>query len=182
MSTQSSTGVANAGDNLFLRAVAALSTFAGWCSAAMIVAAVGITCQMIFVRFVLNESTIWQTEAVVYLAISATLIGLPYVQRLRGHVNVDLIPLALPPKARYWMCLFTLTLSIAMVAVLLFYGFEHWHLTYEKNWKSDTIWGVRLWIPYLSLPIGFGLFLLQLIADLVAVVLKIDKPYGLEDV
>jgi len=40
---------------------------------------------------------VWQTEAVVYLAIGATLIGLPYVQQLRGHVNVDLVPLALPP-------------------------------------------------------------------------------------
>jgi TRAP-type mannitol/chloroaromatic compound transport system permease small subunit len=60
----------------------------------MIVAAVAITCQMIFVRFVLNGSTVWQTEAVIYLVIAATLVGLPYVQRLRGHVNVDLVPLS----------------------------------------------------------------------------------------
>lgn len=172
---------ARAANNLFLRVVAALSTFAGWCSAAMIVAAVAITCQMIFVRFVLNGSTIWQTEAVVYLAIGATLIGLPYVQRLRGHVNVDLIPLSLPPRARYCLALLTLSLSIVMVAILFWYGFEHWHLTFERNWKSDTVWGVQLWIPYLALPVGFGLFFLQLLADLVAVILKIDKPFGLED-
>lgn len=182
MAGQSSAVASHTGNNLFLRIVAALSTLAGWCSAAMIVAAVAITCQMIFVRFVLNQSTIWQTEAVIYLAIGSTLIGLPYVQRLRGHVNVDLIPLMLPKRARYYMCLLTLSLSIAMVAVLLFYGYEHWHLTFERNWKSDTVWGVRLWIPYLALPVGFGLFLLQLIADLVAVVLKIDQPFGLEDV
>jgi len=181
MAGKSSAAEARTGDNLFLRVVAALSTLAGWCSAAMIVAAVAITCQMIFVRYVLNASTVWQTEAVVYLVIAATLVGLPYVQRLRGHVNVDLIPLSLPPKARYALCVLTLSLSIAMVAVLLIYGFEHWHLTFERNWKSDTIWAVRLWIPYLALPVGFGLFLLQLVADLVAVILKIDKPYGLED-
>lgn len=182
MAGQSSAVEARTRGNLFLRIVAALSTVAGWCSAAMIVAAVAITCQMIFIRFVLNGSTVWQTEAVIYLAIGATLIGLPYVQRLRGHVNVDLVPLALPPKARYVMCIITLGLSIAMVAIILWYSYEHWHLTYERNWKSDTIWGVRLWIPYLALPVGFGLFLLQLIADLVAVILKIDKPFGLEDV
>lgn len=91
---------AQTGGNPFLRAVAALSTLAGWTSAAMIVAAVAITCQMIFIRFVLNGSTVWQTEAVIYLMIAATLIGLPYVQRLRGHVNVDLIPIALPKGAR----------------------------------------------------------------------------------
>lgn len=181
MAGQSSALTPRTGNNLFLRAVAALSTFAGWCSAAMIVAAVAITCQMIFVRFVLNKSTIWQTEAVIYLAIGATLIGLPYVQRLRGHVNVDLIPLSLPPRARFYMYVLTMTLSILMVALVLFYGYEHWHLAYERNWKSDTVWGVRLWIPYLSIPVGFGLFLLQLIADLVAVLLKIDAPFGLED-
>jgi TRAP-type C4-dicarboxylate transport system permease small subunit len=60
-------------------------------------------------------------------------------------------------------------------------SYKFWHLTYERNWKSDTVWGVRLWIPYASLPIGFALLLLQLIADLVAVILKIDKPFGLED-
>lgn len=181
MSAQSPVGAARVGNNPFLRLVAALSTVAGWCSAAMIVAAVAITCQMIFIRFALNGSTVWQTEAVIYLAIASTLVGLPYVQHLRGHVNVDLIPLALGPKARYVMALFTLSLSTMMVAIMLWYGFEFWHLAFERNWKSDTVWGVRLWIPYAAMPIGFALFLLQLISDLVAVVTGIDKPFGLEE-
>lgn len=175
-----SSAVAHTGHNPFLKGVAALSTLAGWISAAMIVAAVGITCQMIFVRFVLNGSTTWQTEAVIYLVIAATLIGLPYVQRLRGHVNVDLVPLALPPRPRMVLCVITLSLSIATIAMMLWYGFEYWHFAYERNWKSDTVWGVRLWIPYLSIPVGLGLLLLQLIADLVAVLLRVDTPFGIE--
>ncbi len=181
MAVKSSAAVAQAGRNPFLRLIAAISTVAGWCSAAMIVAAVLITCQMIFIRFVLNGSTIWQTEAVVYLMIGATLVGLPYVQRLRGHVNVDLLPIALPPRARFYMCLVTLSLSIAIVAVLLFYGYEFWHFAWDRGWRSDTVWGIQLWIPYLALPVGFGLLLLQLIADLVAVIIGVDKPFGLED-
>lgn len=180
MAGQSSAPIAQTGNNPFLRFVAALSTLAGWCSAAMIVAAVAITCQMIFIRFVMNGSTVWQTEAVIYLAIGATLIGLPYVQRLRGHVNVDLIPLWLNARARFVLAMFTLSASIIMVAIMLWYSYEFWHLTWERNWKSDTVWGVRLWIPYAALPIGFSLFLLQLIADLVAILLKIEKPFGME--
>jgi len=108
------------------------------------------------------------------------LIGLPYVQRLRGHVNVDLIPLALSPRPRMVLCVITLSLSIATIAMMLWYGFEYWHFAYERNWKSDTVWGVRLWIPYLSIPVGLGLLLLQLIADLVAVLLRVDTPFGIE--
>ena len=100
MAGHASGAVARTGRNPFLRAVAALSTLAGWIAAAMIVASVFITCQMIWIRFVLNGTTIWQTEAVIYLMITATLLGLSYVQRLRGHVNVDLVPLAL--AGRRW--------------------------------------------------------------------------------
>jgi TRAP-type C4-dicarboxylate transport system permease small subunit len=177
----SAAAVARVGNNPFLRAVAALSTLAGWISAGMIVAAVAITCQMIFVRFVLNGSTIWQTEAVIYLAIGATLIGLPYVQRLRGHVNVDLVPLSLPRRARKILAIFTLSLSCVIVAVMLYYGYDYWHFAWSRGWTSDTVWAVPLWIPYLALPVGFGLFLLQLVADLVAVILNIDAPFGLEE-
>jgi TRAP-type C4-dicarboxylate transport system permease small subunit len=172
---------ARTGENRFLQAVSGISQVAGWISAGMIVAAVVITCQMIFVRFVLNGSTTWQTEAVIYLMVGATLIGLPYVQHLRGHVNVDLIPLALPPRLRFGMAIMTLSLSIAIVAVMFWYGFDYWHFAWVRGWTSDTIWAVPLWIPYLALPVGFGLLMLQLIADLVAVILKIDSPFGLGD-
>lgn len=181
MAGQSSAATARTGDNLFLKAVAALSTLAGWLSAAMIVAAVGLTCQMIFVRFVLNGSTVWQTEAVIYLAVGATLIGLPYVQRLRGHVNVDLIPMMMPRPIRRVAAIFTLSISIAIIGVMVFYGYEYWHFAWERGWRSDTVWGPKLWVPYLALPVGFGLLLLQLVADLVAVILKVDTPFGLPE-
>ena len=180
MSGPSPQGAARTGDNPFLKAVAAISTLAGWVSAAMIVIAVCIVCQMIFVRFVLNGSTVWQTEAVIYLMIAATLIGLPYVQRLRGHVNVDLVPLALPMKARKVLCIFTLGLSALIIATMLFYAYEFWHFAWSRGWRSDTVWGVMVWKPYLSLPIGLALVLLQLVADLYAVIADIDKPFGIE--
>lgn len=180
MAGHSSAVAAHTGHNPFLRVIAAISTLAGWCSAGMIIVAVGITCQMIVIRFVLNGSTVWQTEAVIYLVIAATLIGLPYVQRLRGHVNVDLVPLSLGARARFALAVLTLGLSICVVGVMVYYGYDYWHIAWERGWRSDTVWGVRLWIPYLALPVGFGLLLLQLIADLVALLLGVDKPFGLE--
>ena len=157
-----------------------LSTLFGWISAGMIVVSVLITCQMIFVRAVLGQSTVWQTELVTYLMVAATLLGLPYVQKLRGHVNVDLIPLMLRRGPRKALAIVTLSASILIVAVMLFYGVEFWHKAWARNWKSETIWAVRLWIPYLAIPVGFGLLLLQLIADLVALITGADKPFGLE--
>ena len=172
--------VAKTGNSKFLATVAAISTVSGWIAAGMIVLAVFITCQMIFIRFVLNGSTVWQTEAVIYLMVAATLLGLAYVQLLRGHVNVDLFPLILGTKLRFSLSILTSVVSIGIVGIILFYGFEYWHFAWNRGWRSDTVWGVRLWIPYLSIPIGFGLLLLQLTADLFALIKGIDTPFGLE--
>ncbi|MBL1405584.1 MAG: C4-dicarboxylate ABC transporter substrate-binding protein [Hyphomicrobiales bacterium] len=180
MAGSTNSAMASTSNNIFLRSVAVISTLAGWIASAMILAAVFVTCEMIFVRFVLNHSTVWQTEFVIYLIVCATLLGLPYVQHMRGHVNVDLIPLMLGVKLRYYLCVLTYSISAIIVAIMTYYGFDYWHIAWSKGWTSDTIWAVRLWIPYMALPVGFGLFLLQLIADLVAVILKIDTPFGLE--
>jgi TRAP-type C4-dicarboxylate transport system permease small subunit len=150
---------------LFIRWVNRLSQGIGILSAFMIVAAVVITCQMIVIRYFFNESTVWQTEAVVYLMISATLIGLPYVQKLKGHVNVDLIPMMLPPVLRKIVVLVTLFAALFVLALMAFYGYEMTHMAFTRGWKSETVWAFPLWIPYLSIPVGLGLFCLQLLAD-----------------
>ncbi len=89
--------------------------------------------------------------------------------------------MALPRGARKVLAVVTLSLSILVIAVMLWYGAEFWHLAWSRGWRSDTVWAIKLWIPYLSLPLGLALFLLQLVADLIAVLLDIDKPFGLED-
>ena len=54
MASVSAAAEAKTGNNQFLRIVAAISTISGWLSAGMIMLAVLITCQMIFIRFVLK--------------------------------------------------------------------------------------------------------------------------------
>ena len=150
------------------RIVTALSVMCGIVAALMTLAAVLITCQLIFMRFVLNVSTIWQTEAVTYLMIAATMLGLPYVQHLKGHVNVDLLPMLLPPPVRKVLVALTLIATAAVAATMAWYGYELFHISFQRNWKSDTVWGVPLWIPYSAIPLGFGLYLVQLVSDLFA--------------
>ncbi len=149
-----------------VRLICMISSICGVIASFMILAAVLITCQMIFVRAVLNKSTIWQTEVVIFLMIAATLIGLPYVQKLRGHVGVDLLPTLLPQSMRRALSAITLIVTAVMMVIMLFYGYEMWHLAWVRNWKSETVMAFPLWIPYLAIPVGFGLFVLQLLADM----------------
>lgn len=151
----------------FITLVNRMSQVVGVLSAAMVVIAVVITCQMIFIRYFLNGSTYWHTEAVVYLVLAATLLGLPYVQKLKGHVNVDLVPMLLPPVGRKALMIASFVGATVVLSIMTFYSAELVYLSYSKGWTSDTVWGPPLWIPYLTMPLGFGLFGLQLLADLI---------------
>jgi len=181
MTQASPTNASRGAVDTLLRTIGWISTVCGWISALMILSSVLITCQMIFVRFVLRQSTIWQTEMVIYLMVGATMLGLPYVQKLRGHVNVDLLPMWLPRGPRTVLALLVLGLGIVVLSIMAWYGYENWHIAWERGWRSPSVWRPPLWLPYLLLPVGFGLFILQLLADLLALLTGRDTPFGLED-
>ena len=168
------------GGNPILRTIGLLSRRSGIVAALLIVASVAVTCQMIWVRFVLNGSTIWQTEGVTYMMIAATMLGLPYVQYLRGHVNVDLLPLMLPATARKALAFLVLGLTLAVVGVMLWNGYHFWFEAWDWGETSNTPWNPKLWVPYLALPLGFGLYGLQLAADTWAMLSEFEPPFGLD--
>jgi len=178
--TSHATASARHGGNPILRAIGLLSQLAGITSALLIMASVAVTCQMIFIRFVLNGSTIWQTEGVTFMMIAATMLGLPYVQYMRGHVNVDLLPLMLPAGARKVLALLVLILTLAVTAVMLWHGYHFWHEAWDWGETSNSPWNPKLWVPYLALPLGFGLYALQLAADLYAAARGIEPPFGFD--
>jgi TRAP-type C4-dicarboxylate transport system permease small subunit len=163
----------------FVRSVKFLSRLFGYFAAALIAISVIVVCHMVFVRYALNQNTIWQTDFVTYSLVAATFVGSPYVLMERGHVNVDILPLYSGPRLRWWLALFaaavTLFFSVTMTALTV----ALWHESWANNWASDTMWRVRLWIPYSSLPIGLGLLTLQCLADLAGLVSGREPPFGI---
>ena len=85
----------------FIRTVKLLSQLCGIVAATLIGLGVIVVCHMVFVRYVLNQNTIWQTDFVTFSLVAATFIGAPYLLLSRGHVNVDVLPLYLGPKGRF---------------------------------------------------------------------------------
>lgn len=163
-----------------IRIVRMLSRLSGWAAAGMIVLSVLVVCQMVFIRYVLNGSVIWQTEFVTYLLIAATIVGSPFVLLTRGHVNVDLLPMYLGPRGRFVMAIVATLIALAFCLTAAATGYLEWHESWQEQWYSDTMWGVRLWIPYLAMPVGFGLLSLQYIVDLISLVTGREPPFGMD--
>lgn len=146
----------------------------------MIFVSVLVVVQMVWVRYILEESSIWQTEFVTYLLIASTFIGSPYVLLTRGHVNVDLVPIYVSHEWRIVLALFASVLSLAFCLLITWTGYEFWYEAWENRWVSDSIWEVRLWIPYFSMPFGFGVLSLQYIVDIISLIRGDEMPFGIE--
>jgi len=162
----------------FVRAVHGLSLLCGIVAAALIAAAVVVVCQMVFIRYVLNDNTIWQTDFVTFSLVGATFIGAPFVLMTKGHVNVDVVPMALGERGRFWLGVIATTLSLAFALVMTVLTFQLWREAWENNWQSESIWRVRLWIPYGAMPIGLGVLTLQYVADFLELMTGRARPYA----
>ena len=165
----------------YVRAVRFASRLFGYVAAALIASGVVIVCQMVFVRYVLDENTIWQTDFVTYSLVAATFIGSPFVLMTRGHVNVDIMPLHSGPRLRRWLALFAAGVTLFFCVVMTVVTFLFWKEAWDNHWVSDTMWRARLWIPYASMPIGLGLLSLQSVADLIGLASGRELPFGLTD-
>jgi TRAP-type C4-dicarboxylate transport system permease small subunit len=165
----------------FIRGVTFLSRVTGVFAALLIAAAVLVICDMVIERYIFNLTTIWQIDAVTYCIVGATFIGSPYVLMTRGHVNVDILPLHLKGRGRFVLALITMLIALAFCVVIFILCAAYWYEAYSEMWRSNTVWRARLWIPYLSMPVGLGLVILQYIAELLALVTGRTSPFGLDE-
>jgi len=166
--------------DFFIRIVRVLSQACGIAAAAALIAAVLVVCQMVVLRYFLNESTVWQTEFVTFAIIGATFVGSPYVLLTKGHVNVDLVPLYLGHKARFTLALLSAVAAFVFSATVAWFSAEYFYEAWDNGWITETVWALPLWIPILPMPVGMALLALQYLADILSLLTGREAPFGLE--
>lgn len=162
----------------FARGVEWASRLAGYVAVALLLLSILVVCQMLWVRFVMGQSAIWQNEMITFAIIGATFLGAPVVLLERGHVNVDLLPQLLGSRGRYFLGLLASTIGLAFCLVLFVTSLEWWWEAYAGGFRTSSIWRARLWIPYSALPIGAGLLVLQYVVEIWAIATGRSPPFG----
>jgi TRAP-type C4-dicarboxylate transport system permease small subunit len=165
--------------DIYVAVVSFLSRVAGVVAACLIGLAVFVVCDMVIERYFLNRTTIWQIDVVTYSIVAATFVGSAYVLMLRGHVNVEILPLHIGPRSRYWLALFTAAVALGFCLVLFVLCTQYWYQAFSESWRSNTVWRARLWIPFLAMPAGLGLLVLQYVADLLCLATGRTPPFGI---
>jgi TRAP-type C4-dicarboxylate transport system permease small subunit len=149
--------------NTFMRGVDALMTILRVAAGAMLVASVGINFVNIVGRYVFSVSIPWAEEAMLFLMIGCVFLGAGPVGYLGRHIRMDVVVLALPPRARKFFEILSDLVTIATCILLAVFAWPVVAMLAELDERSDTA-NIPLVIPQSVLPLG-----LLLMAFLIAV-------------
>jgi TRAP-type C4-dicarboxylate transport system permease small subunit len=158
------------------RAVGGLSKACGIVAALLLVAACGVVCQMVAARYLLNASTVWQTEFVLYSVVAATLLGSPYVLATRGHVGIDFVASRCGTGVGRMLGIGASSIGLAFCALLAWSGGSYFAEAWSAGWVTESVWAPPLWIVLLPLPIGLGVLTLQYAIDFACLVARVSEP------
>jgi len=161
--------------------VEGLSSATGGIAALCIVAAALVVAEGIIIRKVFGLSDIWQIEASVFMLIFATFVGAPFVQKSEHHLNVDLVLIHLSPKTRELVLIVVSIITCILVGILAWFAWPMWWESYELAWRSESLWGPPLWIPYFFLPFGMSLLLFQYIVHIIKKINSLKKGKLVEE-
>jgi len=156
----------------FVVAIERLSRAAGVLAGGLLIVAMVVVCQMIFMRYVFRAPTSWQTDVVVFSATAAIFIGAPYVLLTRGHVGVEVIELLLRNNALRRLKLAAAILGLAFCIIMAVASGMYWYAAWDGDWTTPTIDAISLWIPLAPMVLGFILLSLQYVVE----ILKLCSP------
>jgi TRAP-type C4-dicarboxylate transport system permease small subunit len=156
----------------YIRWVNNLSRLFAVLATILVILSMLVVCQMILMRYVFRLATVWQTDFVVFAATAAMFLGAPYVLLKGGHVGVDVVEALLADRSRARLRLLGSMLGLAFCIIMLAATWIQFHEAWTGNWKHSSVWAPPLWVPLLSLPLGFGLLCLQYVAQIMALASK----------
>ena len=134
--------------------------------------ALALTSVLLFVnvvmRYVFLSPLNWVEETSLYLMVWIVFVGGSIAIRTRGHMAIDLLPLALSPPNRRLLALVVAFASLVFFAVFFWYSLEHTLRVRSIN-QLTPVMQVPMWLTYLAMPVGSLLMALRTIQSIVRI-------------
>lgn len=148
---------------------------AGYVFAAGIVIAAGILLTEVFLRYVLNDPTIWAHETTVFLCGTAFTFGGLYCTSRNSHIRVVLIYDYLSPGSRRVL---DVIISVTCAIAAGFFAYAAWHMVTRAVWAPSG--EIRLettgsaWSPPTPALIKIFVFIIMILLVLQFLVLAVN--------
>lgn len=127
-------------------------------------------------RGLVGMNTIWELEASVYLLIYAAFLSLAYSDRAGGQIAIELVRKRFSGRAKRMHRGVLDLMALALFILLFISSWEMFIKAWDSGWRSASLWGPPLWMPYLAIPIGTALMIPNLLLDILIRLCGHDAP------
>ncbi|KIN64090.1 TRAP transporter, DctQ-like subunit [Sulfitobacter noctilucicola] len=135
---------------------------------AVLLAATGVMLTYeVIARYFFIRPTIWAAELSQLCLIWGCLLAMAYLLTLRRHITVNAVTSLLPYNAQKACAFIALAVIVVFSAIVAFWGYDIAHDSFVRGRLTGSLLNYPLWIAEASVPIGFGLLMLQGVVELV---------------
>lgn len=118
------------------------------------------------------------SESVWYMFGGMVMLGGAWTLKLNEHVRVDLLYGAISERTRTWIDLLGGLFFLMPLCILLIYFTWPWFMqAWTQNIMSNAAGGLPRWPVRLMLPVGFGVLMLQGIAEIIKCIAALTTNY-----
>jgi TRAP-type C4-dicarboxylate transport system permease small subunit len=151
------------------RLVERLSYASGYAGAVVLIGIIVLTMAEVVSRYALRDPLILSDEFGGYALVAISFLGLAYCAQAEAHIRITFAVDRLG-RAAGRLRIVTLALGLVFVGVAAWVCWQFLADSFARNMRSNSLLMVPLKWPQLAMPVGFSLFALVLLAQLVRAV------------
>ena len=161
-----------------IRSIEALTRFAGWLGALLVIPLVGALVIEVLSRYVAGRPTLWAFE-VSYMVMGAMfMLGMANALRIGQHVSVDIVSLQLSKRANATIRAIGYLLFLPVLVWLVWELSKYALSAFETNERSGrSAWNPVVWPIFTVWLVGFALLALQVFAELLKSICLLTGKY-----
>ena len=135
-----------------------LDELLNWILALIMTVMLVVVSAQVWYRFVLNNPLAWSEEVARYLFVWISFLGSAVGVRMNVHLGIDLIDKVLSPRGRKIMTVAVNLLIQIFLVVVIFWGIK---ILKVVQFQKSASMGIPMTYPYLAVPMGAALMLLN---------------------
>ena len=113
------------------------------------------------IRTVGFNSLQWYSAMAEYALLFSTMCGAPWLVRIKGHVVVESLTLAVSPAVRFVMAKCVYLVCIFLSLLFVYYGFIEMVGTFQTGEIDIRSIDMPKWILFVPFPVGFTLIAIE---------------------
>lgn len=127
----------------------------------LLVITVLIVCFEVVMRYFIHRPQVWTVEVCEYILFSIAFLGAPWLLRVGGHVNIDVLVSQFGPRKQSMLGLFSSGVGVLVSAIILWFSLKAAYDCYETGVVLTRTLTIHKDYFLLLIALGYALLLVE---------------------